>query len=113
MLDVKVLDPERHVVLTGMGNRRVLEAATRLAAKGVLIEVRLMLVPGINDADDDLTRTAHWLLSLDPEIRLRVNAYRRHGTRACARHLLEVTNADRARYHEVLTAAGVRNLTIG
>lgn len=113
MLDVKVLDPERHFVLTGRGNRRVLASASRLAAKGVLHEVRLMLVPGINDADGELTRTAHWLLSLDPEVRVRVNAYRRHGTRACARHLLEVTDADRVRYREVLTAAGLRNLTIG
>ena len=113
MLDLKAVNPERHLVLTGSENHRTLAALTRLAALGKLTEVRLLLVPGLNDSDAMLTRTAHWLMSIDPELPVRVNAYRRHGTRACARHLLEVTDADRRRYREVLTAAGVTQLLMG
>ncbi len=112
MLDLKALDHERHLVLTGAHNRRVLLSLTRLAALGLLHEVRLLLVPGVNDADEDLDRTAHWLLSLDPGIRVRVNGFRHHGTRVVARDLLAVTDADRERYRAVLTAAGVRDLTV-
>lgn len=112
MLDLKSIDPERHVVLTGHGNRRTLASMVRLAGLGLLYEVRLLLVPGLNDDDDQLTRTAHWLLALDPRIRVRVNGFRRMGTRACARDLLEVTADDRERYREVLTAAGITDLTV-
>jgi len=112
MLDLKAIDTERHIVLTGHGNHRVLASLTRLVALRRLHEVRLLLVPGLNDDDDVLTRTAHWLLSLDPAIRVRVNSFRRHGTRACARDLREVTDADRERYRAVLSAAGVRDLVV-
>lgn len=113
MIDLKALDGERHLVLTGRENTRVLEAVDYLQSVGKLEEVRLLLVPGLNDDDAQLARTARWLLARDPEMRVRVNAYRRHGTRACARFLLEVTDEDRSRYREVLTAAGVRHLSIG
>ncbi len=113
MLDLKAISNERHIVLTGQSNHRTLAALVRLLALGKLIEVRLLLVPGVNDDPAMLARTARWLVSLDPEIRVRVNAYRRHGTRACARSLLEVRPGDRDRYRDVLTAAGIRHLTIG
>lgn len=112
MLDLKAIDTERHIVLTGHGNHHVLASLTRLVALHRLHEVRLLLVPGLNDADEVLTRTAHWLVSLDPAIRVRVNSFRRQGTRACARELLEVTDADRLRYRRVLRAAGVQELTV-
>jgi pyruvate-formate lyase-activating enzyme len=111
MIDLKALDAERHVVLTGHANRHVLASLARLAALRALYEVRLLLVPGLNDDDATLTRTAHWLLSLDPQLRVRVNGFRRQGSRACARELLEVTAADRDRYRAVLLAAGVTRLT--
>lgn len=110
MVDLKALDTERHIVLTGTDNYRVLASVSRLAALGLLHEVRLLLVPGLNDADADLDRTAHWLLALDPAVRVRVNGFGHHGTRAVARDLLAVTDDDRARYRRVLTAAGVRDL---
>jgi pyruvate-formate lyase-activating enzyme len=111
MLDLKALDDEMHVVLTGHSNRRVLASIVDLAARGLLYEVRLLLVPGLNDDDATLDRTAAWLLSVDPDVRVRINLFRRTGTRACARDLLEPTPDDVRRYHARLTAAGVRHLT--
>jgi len=112
MLDLKALDDEMHVVLTGCSNARVVASIRDLAARGLLYEVRLLLVPGLNDADAELRRTAHWLLDVDPAVRVRINPFRREGARACARDLLEATPADLARYRAVLTAAGLRDLTI-
>lgn len=110
MVDLKALDTERHLVLTGTDNYRVLASVSRLAALGLLHEVRLLLVPGLNDSDADLTRTARWLLALDPAVRVRVNGFGHHGTRAVARDLRAVTDADLARYRAVLTAAGATTL---
>ncbi|HEY6793451.1 MAG TPA: radical SAM protein [Kineosporiaceae bacterium] len=111
MLDLKCLDDELHVVLTGYSNARVLASARELAARGLLYEVRLLLVPGLNDGEGELVRTARWLLSVDPAVRVRVNAFRRQGTRPCARDLLEPTADDLARYRHVLCSAGLRRLT--
>jgi pyruvate-formate lyase-activating enzyme len=112
MVDLKALDDEIHVVLTGASNARVLTAVRELAARGVLYEVRLLLVPGLNDGDAVLSRTAEWLLAVDPDLRIRVNAFRRAGTRPCARDLLEPDGRDADRYRTVLTRAGVRRLTL-
>jgi pyruvate-formate lyase-activating enzyme len=112
MLDLKALDDEMHIVLTGSSNAAVLASIADLAGRGLLYEVRLLLVPGLNDADDVLRTTARWLLAVDPDLRVRVNAFRRQGARPCARDLLEPRAADLARYREVLTAAGVQHLTM-
>jgi pyruvate formate lyase activating enzyme len=112
MVDLKALDEAIHLVLTGSDNRRTLAAIARLSACGALREVRLLLVPGLNDDPETLTRTARWLCSLDARVPVRVHAYRRHGTRPCARFLLEVTAADRVRYRRQLTAAGLDNLVV-
>ncbi|MDQ1289525.1 MAG: hypothetical protein QG622_3091 [Actinomycetota bacterium] len=108
MLDLKALDDEMHVILTGHSNRRVLESITDLAGRGLLHEVRLLLVPGLNDGDDVLRRTAGWLRAVDPHLRLRINAFRREGARACARDLLEPGPEDLARYRATLGASGLR-----
>ena len=110
MLDLKALDDEMHVVLVGRSNRRVLASIVDLAGRRLLHEVRLLFVPGLNDAPDVVDRTARWLLDVDPEVRVRVIGFRRAGTRACARDLLEPTAEDVSRYRELLTDAGVRHL---
>lgn len=112
MLDLKALDDEMHVILTGHSNERVLASVRDLAARGLLHEVRLLLVPGLNDDDETLRRTARWLLAVDPDVRVRINAFRREGTRPCARDLLEPTRADLDRYREVIKGVDVRHLTM-
>lgn len=110
MLDLKALDDEMHVVLTGHSNRRVLTSIIDLAWRRLLHEVRLLFVPGLNDSAEVIDRTARWLLDADPDVRVRVIGFRREGTRPCARDLLEPTADDLAGYRERLTAAGVRHL---
>ena len=106
MVDLKALDTERHIVLTGADNYGVLASLARLADLRLLAEVRLLLVPGINDSDDALVRTAHWLAAVAPSVPVRLNGFRHHGTRAVARDLRAVTADDLARYRAVLGAAG-------
>jgi pyruvate formate lyase activating enzyme len=82
MIDLKALDPETHKVLTGVDNAAVLESIRYLAGWDRLYEVRLLIVPGINDTPDTVERTARWLYNVDPEMRVKLIAFRRHGVRA-------------------------------
>lgn len=112
MVDLKALDADVHVGLTGAPNDDVLTSIRHLAAHGKLYEVRLLLVPGVNDSPDQLERTAAWLLGIDPDMRVKVIGFRPHGVRAAARHWLGPTADRRAAYLQVLTLAGVRELTL-
>ena len=110
MLDLKVLDDAKHIALTDHSNAEVLEAIKYLAENGSLHEVRLLLIPGINDSDEELEATAKWLMAVDPEMQVRVNAFSSHGVRALARDWQEAGKEDVARYLTLLKKAGIRNL---
>ncbi len=112
MVDLNALDDEQNVILSGHSNRTVLATIHELASRKLLHEIRLRLVPGVNDSDPDLRRTANWLLGIDPQIRLRVVEFRRRGTRACARDLAEPRRTDFKRYWNVLSGAGIENLIV-
>lgn len=110
MVDLKVLDDELHRELTGQSNQLVLASIRHLASIGLLYEVRLMLVPGLNDADAQLRATAEWLIGIDPEMRVKINHFHAHGTRSPAREWAEADDARKQRNRDVLEAAGVVNL---
>jgi len=110
MLDLKVLDNDKHIALTGDTNKLVLESIEFLARNHSLHEVRLLLIPGINDSDEELEKTAKWLMAIDPEMQVRINAFKTHGVRASAKHWQEVTDLDLRRYLRLLTKHGIKNL---
>lgn len=112
MVDLKVLDNETHLVLTGHSNARVLDSIRALADLGLLYEVRLLPVPGINDSNRELSAAAAWLLSVDPGIRVRVNEFHRFGAGPRAQELLPPRRADLVRYRHVLTRAGITDLVV-
>ena len=110
MLDLKTIDDTQHREFTGQSNALVLASITRLAREGKLYETRLMLVPGLNDSDGQLRDTAVWLMGADPEMRVKVNDFHRHGTRNPASTWPEADEILRDHHREVLRSAGVRNL---
>jgi pyruvate-formate lyase-activating enzyme len=112
MVDLKALDADLHVTLTGAANDPVLSSIRHLAAEGKLYEVRLLLVPGINDGTEQLRHTADWLLSVDPGMRIKVIAFRRHGARAAAQPWPEATAEQRDEWQRVLEQAGIRQLEL-
>jgi pyruvate formate lyase activating enzyme len=112
MLDLKALDPTVHQYLTGSDNAEVLAAIRQVAAAGKLYEVRLLLVPGINDDPATLESTVRWLLGVDPAMRIKVIGFRQHGVRAEAKGWPEATPEQFAEYHAQLTDLGVRQLAV-
>ena len=80
MVDLKALDPAVHDRLTGRPNDVVLRSIELLAAADRLHEVRLLLVPSLNDDRDTIERTADWLVARAPGVRVKIIGFRTHGT---------------------------------
>ena len=102
MLDLKALDDESHIALTGSSNMVVLESIKFLNSINKLFEVRLLLVPGQNDSDEVLIKTAAWLKGVNPEMKIKINAFKTHGVRATSRDWPEVNKEDLLRYHSII-----------
>jgi pyruvate formate lyase activating enzyme len=112
LVDLKCFDDAVHRRMTGQSNALVLRSIERLAAAGKLHEVRLLVVPGLNDDPRLLERTAAWLHGVDPEMRVKVIGFRRHGVRPSARELREPCRDEMAAYAAAVRAAGIERLVV-
>jgi len=112
MVDLKCLDNEIHRRLTGVDNTKVLATIRTLAARGKLHEVRLLMLPGHNDADELVTATGRWLAGIDPLMRVKVIGFRRHGVRPTPVPLREPTPEQLAHYRDLLAAEGDFDLVL-
>ena len=72
LYDLKLMDEARHRTHVGASNRLILDNLGRLAAAGNRIVVRMPIVPGYNDDDDNLDRTGGFVAALPgvPEVRI-------------------------------------------
>jgi pyruvate formate lyase activating enzyme len=64
LYDLKCMDDARHKELTGVSNAPIIENLRRLAAGRTEVWVRIPLVSGVNDDDDNIRRTIALLKSL-------------------------------------------------
>lgn len=112
MVDLKCLDDALHRRLTGSGNAAVLATIEDLARRGKLYEVRLLMVAGVNDADDLLVATGDWLAAINPRMRVKVIGFRPHGTRPSPIPLREPDAAQRAHYAAILAGRGDFDLVV-
>ena len=58
MMDLKLMDPERHRHYTGVPNEPILENLERLKKSGKPFRIRIPVIPGINDSDENFEQTA-------------------------------------------------------
>jgi pyruvate formate lyase activating enzyme len=92
LFDLKVMDDERHEVFAGVSNGWILEnlrwaAASSRNGSGPGLTVRIPLIPGVNDDEENLSATADFLRGLEgpppvdllPYHRLGVGKYVRMG----------------------------------
>ncbi len=64
LYDVKMMDADRHRETTGYRNERILANLGRLVATRAAIHVRVPLIPGVNDDDENVDRTGAFLREL-------------------------------------------------
>lgn len=112
MVDLKCLDDAIHRSMTGAGNARILASIRLLAAAGKLHEVRLLLLPGVNDADALLRETGAWLAAVNPRMRVKVIGFRHHGVRPSPLALREPSAEQRAHYADILRSQGDFDLVV-
>ena len=54
LFDLKHMDSGRHHVLTGVPNELIIENVRRLAANGAAFQMRIPIIPGLNDSEENL-----------------------------------------------------------
>ncbi len=64
MMDLKHMDPDKHRVVTGVSNRRILENARRLAQTEKPILFRVPVVPTVNDKPEEIGVIAAFVRTL-------------------------------------------------
>lgn len=79
LLDLKHIDNEKHKFITGMSNEHILDFARYLSDKNIPIWVRHVLVPGLTDFDEDLTRLATFIKTLGNVKKIEVLPYHKLG----------------------------------
>jgi len=83
--DIKHMDPAVHKEITGVSNELILENAKKVAAVRPTI-IRIPVVPGINDSDDNITATAKFGSELGENlIRIELLPYHKFGTQTYSR----------------------------
>ncbi|MFV0360982.1 YjjW family glycine radical enzyme activase [Tropicimonas sp.] len=110
MLDIKALDDTTHRALTGVGNALVLRSARFLHQMDKLHELRFLVVPGYTDSRAEIGALAAFVQSLDPGIRVRLNAFQRHGVRGPARDWPAATRDSVEIIAEWLRRSGLREV---
>ena len=64
LYDLKVMDDARHREFTGVSNQLILSNLVALAERGHNINLRVAIIPGLNDDADNLRRTAGFAAAL-------------------------------------------------
>ena len=64
LLDLKQIDEEKHLALTGRSNAAPIACAKYLAEIGKRVWIRHVLVPGVTDSEDDLLRLGEFIRTL-------------------------------------------------
>ncbi len=61
LYDLKMIDDEKHQRYTGVSNKQISANLKYLSEQGSRIELRMIMVKGVNMADEDITETISWL----------------------------------------------------
>jgi len=67
LFDIKHIDPAQHKKFTGKSNNLILKNLERLLRRGKEVEIRVPIIPGINDSGDHLARLFCYISSLGIE----------------------------------------------
>ncbi len=114
LFDLKLADPERHQLHTGIDNARILENLTRLVQLEAPLEVRMPVIPDRNTDDENVAATSKLLaelgvpsLTLLPYNHLWEAKLPRLSTERCG---LEIRPPDDRFYDELRTAFSKQGL---
>ena len=73
LYDVKAIDESVHIACTGASNRQILDNLQHLGKLNMPVEIRIPLVPGMND--DELPAIAAFLSTVSSVVKVRILSY--------------------------------------
>ncbi len=79
LYDIKTMDSRKHRKYTGASNERILRNLKKLAKDGSSIVVSFPIIPGINDDDKNVMKTAEFISSLPNILQVNLLPYHRAG----------------------------------
>lgn len=65
LYDIKMMNDEKHKKYTGVGNKLILENLNRLSERGCNIFVRMPIIAGVNDDDENINESVCYLSKLN------------------------------------------------
>ena len=99
ILDLKEIDDEKHKKLTGHSNKNILAMAQYVAARGVDLWIRHVLVPGLTDDADGLRQLDAFIKALPTVRRVEILPYHTLGLFKWQNLGIPVSAGRRARAH--------------
>lgn len=79
LYDLKIIDEGKHEKYTGVSNKLILENLRKLSERGNSIAVRIPLISGVNDDDQNIQMFAEYLHALKNIKQISLLAYHRGG----------------------------------
>ncbi len=79
LFDLKLMNSRQHKRFTGRYNEVVLRNARLIVAKGIKMIIRIPIVSGINDSEENLVETARFVSELDNKLHVDLLPYHRFG----------------------------------
>ena len=79
LYDIKHMDPIKHREYTGLSNELILANLRKLDELGIPIEIRMPIIPGLNDSEENLSAAARFLSELKNVQRIKLLPYHRLG----------------------------------
>ena len=79
LFDLKLIDPGSHIAILKASNQPIHRNARLIVERGVPMIVRIPLIPGLTDTDENLEGVANFVRDLDSELPINILPYHRMG----------------------------------
>ncbi|OPZ73764.1 MAG: Benzylsuccinate synthase activating enzyme [Firmicutes bacterium ADurb.Bin456] len=120
LYDLKHMDTLQSRRLTGVPNQLILENARRMAAGGVPMQIRVPIIPGYNDSEENIRATGAFCAGLGPSVsqvqilpyhRLGSAKYERLGKKYLLEDLKPPSQEQMEKCREILESCGLKVIT--
>ncbi|MBN2072378.1 MAG: glycyl-radical enzyme activating protein [Actinobacteria bacterium] len=120
LYDLKQMDPEKHLLYTGVDNKKILENLVKIDQKGLPVWIRVPVVPGYTDDEDNFNKIASFLKGLKNIKRVDLLTYHSYGEQKYQEMDMDYTlkglkppsRKKMKRCKEILEMAGIKNVFI-
>jgi pyruvate formate lyase activating enzyme len=107
LFDIKHMDPQKHKEYTGVSNELILSNLRKLDDLGIPIEIRMPMIPGLNDSEENLAAVTQFMSTMKNVQRIKLLPYHRLGEGKYERlnmnyTLKDIESPDKARMEELV-----------